>query len=347
MLLIDRFLDTYTHMSALETRSASLAEPWLLLLHRLPAKPAYFRVKIWRRLEVLGAVAVKRAVYALPATEQSQEDFAWLLREIVDGGGEALVCEARLIDGLTDAEVHEMFNLARDGAYQEIAQELRALAVELAGAVPAEALASARARMARLAARHAQVVAVDFFGANGRQAVDGLLAGLHDKLKEEEMPMEPENRPVRPVDLKGHTWVTRQGVFVDRIGCAWLIRRFIDKDAGFRFVPAREHKPMPGELRFDMFEAEFTHEGERCTFEVLLDHVGLAGDQALRAIGEIIHDIDLKDGKYGRDEAAGIARLISGIAAPDVSDEQRIERGASVFDTLYGSFSRKRRGTHK
>jgi len=334
-------------MSTLETRSASLTERWLLLLHQLPAKPAYFRVKIWRRLEALGAVAVKRAVYALPATEQSQEDFAWLRREIVDGSGEALVCEARLIDGLTDAEVREMFNAARDADYQDIVKELRTLAAELTGTVPAEALASARVQVARLAAHHAQIVSVDFFGANGRQAVDGLLAGLQDRLKEESMPKEAERRPVRPTDLKGHVWVTRQGIYVDRIGCAWLIRRFIDQEARFRFVPAKGHKPMPGELRFDMFEAEFTHEGDRCTFEVLLDRAGLAGDPALRAIGEIVHDIDLKDAKYGREEAAGIAQLITGIATPDTPDEQRIERGSSVFDMLYDSFSRKRRGAGK
>ena len=327
-----------------EIRAAEFTEPWLLLLHQLPAKPAYFRVKIWRRLEALGAVAIKRAVYALPAIEQSQEDFAWLRREITEGGGEALVCEARLIDGLTDAEVREMFNAARDGAYQDIAKELRRLATELTGAVSADALASARVQVARLAARQAQIVSVDFFGANGRQTVDGLLAGLQFRLREEPMPKEAESRPVGPMAMKGRGWVTRQGGYVDRIGCAWLIRRFIDEEARFRFVSARAHKPMPEELRFDMFEAEFSHEGDHCTFEVLLDRAGLAGDPALRAIGEIVHDIDLKDSKYGREEAAGIAQLITGITTADITDDQRIERGSSVFDMLYDSFSRKRRG---
>ncbi|MDE2343745.1 MAG: chromate resistance protein [Betaproteobacteria bacterium] len=330
-------------MSTIDARAADLAETWLLLLHQLPAKPAYFRVKIWRRLESLGAVAVKRAAYALPATEQSKEDFAWLRREIVDGGGEALVCEASLIDGLTDAEIREMFNAARDGDYQKIAKELRTLATDLTNAATVDALANARSQVSRLALRHAQIIAIDFFDANGRQAVDGLLAALQDRLKEKPMPKQTEAQPAGPEDLKGHVWVTRQGVYVDRIGCAWLIHRFIDRDAQFRFVPARGYKPSPGEFRFDMFEAEFTHEGDRCTFEVLVDRAGLAGDPALRAIAEIVHDIDLKDSKYGREEAAGIARLIAGIAAPDAPDEQRIERGASAFDSLYDSFSRKRR----
>src|SRR5215831_13640080 len=100
---------------------------WLLLIHQLPAKPAYIRVKLWRRLQGIGAVAVKNAVYALPASEQSQEDFEWLVKEIVEAGGEALICEARLIDGVTDADVRELFKRARDEDYAEIASEARVL----------------------------------------------------------------------------------------------------------------------------------------------------------------------------------------------------------------------------
>lgn len=331
-------------MSTLEARAESQADRWLLLLHQLPAKPAYLRVKVWRRLQTLGAVAVKNAVYALPASEQSQEDFAWLRREIVAGGGEAMICEARLIDGLTDAEVRETFNAARDADYEAIARELRALAAGLVGPASADARAAARDQCARATARHAELVAIDFFGANGRQTVDGLLAGLQATLREETMPEPTETPPGSPEALKGHVWVTRRGVYVDRIACAWLICRFIDPAARFRFVPAKGHVPAPGELRFDMFEAEFTHEGDRCSFEILLARAGLAGDPALRAVAEIVHDIDLKDTKYRREEVAGIARLIAGIATPDADDEQRIARGGAVFDGLYESFSRKRRG---
>src|SRR3954453_23552037 len=105
----------------------SSAQRSLLLAHQLPTKPAYFRVKIWRRLQSIGAVAVKSTVYALPANAETQEDFEWLLKEIVEGGGEAMVCEARLVDGLSDAQVEALFNSARDGDYAEIAQAARAL----------------------------------------------------------------------------------------------------------------------------------------------------------------------------------------------------------------------------
>ena len=140
--------------------------------------------------------------------------------------------------------------------------------------------------------------------------------------------------------LKGRTWVTREGVYVDRIASAWLIRRFIDPEARFKLVPGKGYVPEPQELRFDMFEAEFTHEGDLCTFEVLLTRAGLA-DPALAAIAKIVHDIDLKDGKFGREETSGIAHLITGLTMTHREDEKRLERGASVFDDLYGYFRKK------
>src|ERR1700757_5156993 len=104
---------------------------WLLLIHQLPTKPAYFRVKIWRRLQGIGAVAVKSTVYALPANAETQEDFEWLLKKIVAGGGEAMVCEARLIDGLSDAQARALFDTARDEDFETVAKEARALSTKL------------------------------------------------------------------------------------------------------------------------------------------------------------------------------------------------------------------------
>jgi hypothetical protein len=155
--------------------------------------------------------------------------------------------------------------------------------------------------------------------------------------------MEKDEVPpaTEPESLKGRLWVTRRGVYVDRIASAWLIQRFIDPDARFKFVAAKGYEPEQGELRFDMFDGEFTHEGDRCTFEVLLARMELT-DPALIAIGQIVHDIDLKDGKYGRDEAGGIARLVEGIAVANQDDRQRIERGSVIFNDLYEVFRRKR-----
>ena len=142
-------------------------------------------------------------------------------------------------------------------------------------------------------------------------------------------------------DVRGRTWVTRSGLHVDRIASAWLIRRFIDPEARFRFVRGREPEAEPGELRFDMFEAEYTHEGELCTFEVLLRRFGIR-DRALGQIAEIVHDVDLKDDKFARPEAPGVDRLIAGIAMRHDGDEDRLRDGSAAFESLYEYFKRKR-----
>src|SRR5689334_2630231 len=164
--------------------SADLAaNPWLLMIHQLPAKPAYLRVKVWRRLQALGAVTLKNSVYVLPANEQTQEDFEWLLQEITRGGGEAMVCEARLIDGLSDEQLRSLFNAARDADYHALADEARSLADTVSGEITPAARADARVRLARLKANAEQILAIDFFGANGRESVDGLLAQLESLLQ--------------------------------------------------------------------------------------------------------------------------------------------------------------------
>jgi hypothetical protein len=320
------------------SEAAPRPERWLLLMHQLPANPAYFRVKIWRRLQGLGAVAIKSSVYALPHSAETLEDFSWLSKEIAEGGGEAVVCEACLLDGLTDAAARALFDKARNEDYEAIAQEGRTLAAALAEDDTAQRRLEIKGQLGRLRKRLADVAAIDFFRAERRASAEEML----DELEKKAM-TEPQGggAPAVPDSLKGLIWVTREGVHVDRIACSWLIRRFIDKDAEIRFVPGKSYAPQPGEVRFDMFEGEFTHEGDRCSFEVLLGRAGL-GDQALQAIAEIVHDIDLKDGKFGREETTGIAHVIAGIAMGAQEDEQRIARGSAVFDDLYEYYRRKR-----
>lgn len=317
---------------------------WLLLIHQIPPKPNYFRVKIWRRLQRLGAVAVKNSVYVLPKSDQAQEDFQWVLREIAEGGGEASLCEARFVEGLSDEQIEELFQAARSSDYQQIAEDARRIAKSL----PANFRAKDDRReqvetdVDRLKRRLADVVAIDLFGAPGRETAEGLVSGLEARLH----PTGPGTRSAapanaRPKDLGDRTWVTRKGIHVDRMASAWLIRRFIDPEARFKFVPARGYKPEPSEVRFDMFEAEFTHEGDRCTFEVLMERLQLE-DAALLPIAEIVHDIDLKDSKFSRQETVGIDRIIAGMAMAHKDDETRLSRASAVFDDLYEYFKRKR-----
>jgi hypothetical protein len=316
---------------------------WLLLIHQLPPKPNYFRVKIWRRLQRLGAVAIKNSVYVLPKNDQTQEDFQWVIREIVEGGGEASVCEARFVDGLSDEQVEARFQTAREYEYAQIAEEARRL-----GKTPLTKLQIENGRrsqmeinLARVKRRLAEVVAIDFFGAVGREAAEGLVSGVEARMHQKRLGKRTNNVVARRQDFKGKTWVTRKGIHVDRMASAWFIRRFIDADACFKFVLPKGYKPLPNELRFDMFEAEFTHEGDRCSLEVLIERTGL-NEPALAPIAEIVHDIDLKDSKFGRQETPGIERLIAGIAMAHKDDESRLARGSAVFDDLYEYFKRKR-----
>ncbi|MBI4525891.1 MAG: chromate resistance protein [Deltaproteobacteria bacterium] len=317
---------------------------WLLLIHQIPPKPNYFRVKIWRRLQKIGAVAVKNSVYVLPRSDQTQEDFQWTLREIVEGGGEATLCEARFVEGLSNDQIEDLFQAARSSDYRQTAEEARRVAKSFpARRTSEDHEEQASVELDRLKRRFAEVVAIDFFGAPGREAAQGLISELEAKLHPTRQRLSnPTSVNARIKDLRGHTWVTRKGIHIDRMASAWLIRRFIDPGARFKFVPAKGYKLESGEVRFDMFEAEFTHEGDRSTFEVLMHRLRLT-DTALQPIAEIVHDIDLKDSKFARDETPGIDRIITGIAMGYKEDESRLARAAAMFDDLYEYFKRKRK----
>ncbi|MFN2571444.1 MAG: chromate resistance protein ChrB domain-containing protein [Gemmatimonadales bacterium] len=283
---------------------------WLLLIHQLPPKPDYFRVKIWRRLQGIGAVAIKNSVYALPFTPQAIEDFQWLRKEITAGGGDASVCRASFVDGLSDAQIEALFRAARDADYAEVTR-----AAERTGS-PADA--------AKLERRLRDVTAHDHFSASGRKSAEAAVSKLKGR--------NAATRGKRDRPQTRRLWVTRPDVHVDRIASAWLIKRFIDPKARFTFGEPRE-----GAVSFDTFEGDYTHDGERCTFETLLLRFGLEQNDALRAIAEMVHDVDCKDEKFGREETAGFARMVAGITKRQARDEARLERGADLLNDLYES----------
>lgn len=142
-------------------------------------------------------------------------------------------------------------------------------------------------------------------------------------------------------NLQSKIWVTRKNLFVDRIACGWLIRRFVDSEAAFKFIGGHPYVPKPGELRFDMFEGEFTHEGDRCTFEVMIQRLDLQ-DKALAPMAQIVHDIDLKDRRYGRAETDGFQALLTGLVAAHSDDDQRLHQGVQLFENLYSFFVRRK-----
>jgi len=317
------------------SRSRSDRPGWYLLIHQLPPEPLYLRAKIRQRLAKVGAVALKNAVYALPRQEDCLEDFQWIAQEAIAGGGDAHVCEAGFLEKKTEDGLIERFRVERDEDYTELLGSIRA--GSRSGGEPAgEELPALLARSRR---RLEEISRIDFFEARRRSEVESLLEKLERSMK----PRRSSGATARLSslgNLVGRTWVTRKGVKVDRISSAWLIRRFIDPRSRLRFVDPPSERARPGELTFDMVGGDFTHEADRCTFETLRRAAGIR-DPALGPIAEIVHDIDLKDGKFGRPETRGVERLLSGILRASPTDEERLQRGFVLFDGLYESFRRR------
>lgn len=322
---------------------------WLMLVHRLPPKPDYLRVKVKRRLDRIGALAIKNSVYVLPDRPDTGEDFQWLALEIQGDGGEVLVCRSELVAGVSDEEIIARFKAERDEAYGSIreaaAANLRAAEVET-DASDTDWRESVQNTYARLQRQLEQVVRLDFFGSDGRSGAEEEIRRFHELLQRKpSASAQPssdelaENAP-RGSTLTGRTWVTRAGVFVDRMASAWLIRRFIDREAVFKFVSVARYPGAPGEVRFDMMPAEYTHDGDLCTFEVLVERFNLH-DAGLDAIAEVVHDIDLKDDKFARSEAAGVEAVLTGIVNAASDDDSRLAAAFPLFDALYDRFRRQ------
>ena len=312
----------------------SSSAKWLLMIHQLPAKPAYARIKIGRKLQTLGAVAVKNAVYALPVSAVSTEAYKTLATDITRDGGEALVCEANFIAGLSDVEIRALFDLARDTDYEKLTEEGRAL-LRTKKVTPGD--------LRRLQKHRDEIAAIDFFGAHGRQSADNVLADITRRLAQHMDVSRVDTAPkVTPADLKNRVWVTRRHIHVDRIASAWLIRRFIDPTAKLKFDNIKTYKFKRRELRYDMAGAEFTHEGNNCTFETLLERAELSSDPALRAVADIIHDLDIDDGKFARPETAGFGAMIGGVCATSKDDQERLSRGSAGLDQFYAYFTKSR-----
>jgi len=294
---------------------------WLVLIHQLPPKPDYLRVKVRRKLQRIGAIALKNTVYVLPDNDEAREDFRWLRREILTDGGEAMLMEAEFIEGVTSHSLERLSRAERDQEYREL--------VVSADAIPSPTASDYE----RLQRQIGEIIRRDHFGAAGRDTAEFSLRNLRARTRPSAAPASETSRP------RGATWVTRQGVKIDRMASAWLIRGWIDPDATFRFVPPDGYEPAAGEIRFDMFEGEFTHIGDRCTFEVLVHHFALT-EPSLVAIAEIVHDVDCKDGKFGRAEANGVAAMIDGIVLTTPDDAARLAAGAALFANLRASLAR-------
>lgn len=331
-------------------KSQTPSRDWILLIHQLPPKPTNLRVRIWRKLQKLGAVAIKNSVYVLPATEKAHEDFQWLKQEIETAGGEASVFKAASVEGATDEEIITAFRQVRDEEFAAIAAELDGLTGAIREQARGKHLSAGRlsaheSEIARLHGELERITANDFFAAAGRAAAFAAYERCQKELRAAQGPkakMSSSQIVSGRLDVskyQGQRWVTRRNLHIDRLASAWLIKQFIDKRPRFYFVADSE--TIEGAIPFDMFGAEFTHHGEDCTFETMVKRFGLSENKGLREIAEIVHDVDLKDDKFHRLEAAGLNAIIDGLSKVLRDDRKLLQQTAVVFDGLHALLSKE------
>jgi hypothetical protein len=321
-----------------------------LFIHQLPSQPSNLRVTTWRRLQQLGAIPLKQAVYALPDTPDAREDFEWLKTEVKAAGGDASVYAADNVDAWSDDALVEEFRRARQETYDELArdveQALKRTTRASSGRRPKGTRAPALRRLLDIF-RERLVAAekIDFFGSAGRDRVLTLLRQLEDRLTGPRRSPGPaaSDASGRMASFQGRLWVTRPRPGVDRMASAWLIRRFIDRQARFAFAADPETVPDHG-VPFDMFGVEFSHQGDGCTFETLCSVFGIEGP-ALSRIAAIVHDLDLKDGKFDAPECSTVGAMIEGLQLANQNDDALLEQGMTLFDSLHRSFEQASRST--
>jgi hypothetical protein len=299
------------------------AHDWILLVHQLPPRPTNLRVRIWRKLQKLGAIAIKNSVYVLPANEKTHEDFQWLKQEIESAGGEAAVFRAGSVEGTTDEGIVNAFRNARDDEFAAIAAELDGLTGRIREQSRTKHLSPARlaaheTELDKLHGELERVIANDFFDAKRRAEALNAYERCQKMIRVAQAPAKKSRKVssraglLPAAEFQNRRWVTRKNMHIDRLASAWLISQFIDKRPRFYFVA--DNETIEGAIPFDMFGAEFTHHGEDCTFETMLKRFGLTSVAGLRELAEIVHDIDLKDDKFNRLEAAGLKAIIDGLS---------------------------------
>jgi hypothetical protein len=300
--------------------------PWLLLTLTLPSRRASQRVEVWRKLQRYGAVPLGNSGYLLPNSSTNRERFEWLATAIRKYAGQASVVKVQSIDNLSTPQLIGRFAEARARDYQELIRELRKLSSLSAQKRPSS-------RISRLRSRFREIVDIDFFHSPLQKRVEELLARADISPNREE-----KVAKINPREYLGKIWVTRPRPGIDRSASAWLIRRFIDKKARFTF--AVDENPPREAVPFDMFHGGFGHRGEDCTFETLLQSFRIR-DKKAGIVGQIIHDADLLDEKYGRKEGFGIDEVLNGWANQGIPDRELLERGMQLMEGLYHAVSGK------
>jgi len=301
--------------------------PWLLLLYSLPAHRNTERVAVWRRFKKIGALQLTTSTYLLPDQPAHYEHFQWLTKLLRDSGGEATLVRVREIEGLPNEKLVEMFNAAREKEYAVISKALRNLERRK------KARGDLTGELERLTRQFRETRAIDFFNSSRGQEIEMQLQKIEQVRRSKGVLPR-----IDPKNYRRRIWLTRPRPEIDRVGSAWLIRKFIDSDAQFTF--AGKISAQSNAVSFDMLDAEFSHVDDDCTFETLTKRFAIR-DKAVQKIGEMIHDADLEDDKFQRVECVGIDRVLKGCAKEGLPDEEILRRGFECFDALYSFLQRR------
>ncbi|HHO47095.1 MAG TPA: hypothetical protein ENN06_01340 [Desulfobacteraceae bacterium] len=323
---------------------------WLLFFYSIPATPVKNRVKVWRKLIKTGAVQLKGGVYILPYGEEHQETLQWMLAELPGLKGEGLLVKTESIEPLQQQEIIALFNEQRRPEYQEIAKKIDEFSGRIRNLRKGGKDRKSTSLFRQYEKIHADFQAVqhrDFFqsefGLNLTAQISALRTQLEELSAVEKGPKStvlPNGRRIK--NFSGLTWLTRKRPFVDRMASAWLIRRFIDNQATFAFRDEADLKDLnrDREVSYDVRNGDFTHIDDLCTFEVLIKSFGLE-EKGLAYLAGIIHDIDIKDGKFAAPEARVIEMIIKGIRNRALTDSETLEQGMAIFEALYLSITEK------
>ena len=241
----------------------------------------------------------------------------------------------------------QLFNAQRDHDYAPTYAALEALEVQLSSLEQQQdpqGLERVQGALQKLLKDYRAIQVLDFFHSPRGAALQERLERFEERLQKLSPPPQAERpkstRPRSKEDYQARVWVTRPHPFVDRMASAWLIRRFIDPQARFEFLEKdRTMTEFPDAVSFDLPGGDFSHEQDRCTFEVLLEAFALRG-KALRKIAEVVHELDLKDGKFLNPQASGVETILLGIRKTAKDDQEALEEGIKVFERLHAAFSR-------
>ena len=314
---------------------SSQAPAWLLLVTNLPGHNPTLRMRLWRGLKAAGAGLLRDGAYLLPNSARARQVFEEHGCEIKTAGGLVHILAFDADSAEQTAAFVALFD--RTAEYAQAIQDVEALKTELARLEEPEA----RQRLANAGRNVATIMARDFFPAEPRKQVESALADAEAAINTRFAPDEPHaaRRKIRARnrrDYRGRTWATRERLWIDRVACAWLIRRFIDPQAKFLWLKRVKDCPKRA-VGFDFDGAEFTHVDSKVTFEVLVASFGLEQDTGLARLGALVHHLDV--GGIPIAEAPGFATIMAGARALQENDDTLLRAMTPVLDSLYAGYA--------